>query len=134
MQIDTFILQGPPKPLDHSMINPAAFTVHTDLYLCGTQNAYPVTTDELAALVGIEYLRRTMRGQHLLQGLDAEVCIHAVRQPPRQNLTTVPVHNCHEVQKAALHRNIRDVRASDLICAVNRGVGAGGHLWGGLVC
>jgi hypothetical protein len=36
-------------------------------------------------------------GQRLFQGLDAELRIHRVGQPPCKYLATVPVHDGHKV-------------------------------------
>ena len=69
--------------------------------------------------IRVEYLRRTMLGQGLFQGLDAKVSIHAVGQPPGQELAAVPVHDCHEIQEATPHRDISDICAPDLVRPVD---------------
>jgi len=33
VQIDEFILQGSPQPLDHAVVDPTAFSIHADLDL-----------------------------------------------------------------------------------------------------
>lgn len=48
---------------------------------------------------------------HLVQCLDAEVSLQCVRDTPGQHLTCVPVHDCHQVKKAAAHRRVGDVGA-----------------------
>ena len=60
--------------------------------------------------IGVEDLWRTMLRQGLFQRLNAELCIHAVGQPPSQNLAAVPIHYCHEIQKATPHWDIADIR------------------------
>jgi len=110
VQIDAFILQRPPEALNHSIVDPAAFSVHADLDLRISQNLDPISTCELAVplpgsglpsnherVVGVEYLRRAVLGQRLFQGLDAEFHIHRVGQPPCKYLATVPVHDGHNV-------------------------------------
>ena len=91
VQIDALILQRPPEALNHSIVDPAAFSVHADLDLRISQNLDPISTCELAALVGVEYLRRAVLGQRLFQGLDAEFRIHRVEQTPCKYLVTVPI-------------------------------------------
>lgn len=51
----------------------------------------------------------------LVQGLNAEVGVQRVRDPPRQNHAGVPVHERHQIEKPAAHRKIGDVHAPDLI-------------------
>ena len=38
-----------------------------------------------------------MFNERFFQSLDAKIRVHAVRQPPRQDLAAVPVHDRHEV-------------------------------------
>ena len=73
MQIDVLVLDAAPEPLDEDVVEPAAFSVHADLDTVVGQRPGEVGASELAALVGIEYLRRAVPGNRLLQCLDAEV-------------------------------------------------------------
>ena len=68
----------------------------------------------------MEDLRRTMFCQCLFQGVDAAVCIHAVEKPPSAHLATEPVHDCHKIEKATPHRDVRDIHVADLIRTVDR--------------
>jgi len=134
MQIAAFILQRPPEPLNHAVVTPRAFPVyyrqvickiterHADLDLCVGQHVDPAPAGELAALIRIEYLRLSVLGQGFFQGLNAEFRIHAVRLPPGQHLSTIPVHDRHEIQEAAPHRDIRDADAPDLVGPVDHRV------------
>ncbi len=60
-----------------------------------------------------------MTGHGFFEGLDAEVGIHGVRQPPGQHAPARPVHDGHEVEKAPPHRDVRDVCAPDLVRPVD---------------
>ena len=51
VQIDAFVLQRPPKTLDHPIVDPAPFTIHADLDLRIRQHVDPIATGELAALI-----------------------------------------------------------------------------------
>lgn len=53
MQINALILQGPPQPLNHLVVDPAAFAVHADFDLCIAQHLNPKGAGELAALVRV---------------------------------------------------------------------------------
>jgi len=65
------------------------------------------------------YLRHAVFGQCLFQGLDAEVRVHGVGQPPCKNLATVPVHDGHEIQEPAFLWDIRNVCTPDLVWPVD---------------
>ena len=115
IEIDTFIFQRPPKPLNHPVINPAAFPVHGYLHVHIFQCLCPLKAGELAALVTVHDLRLAVFGDGLFQGLDAKISFHTIGQPPAQNLAAVPVHNSHQIQKPALHGNVGDIHAPDLV-------------------
>ena len=78
MQVNAFVLQRPPQTLDHAVVDPATFAVHADLDLRILQHINPVTAGELAALIGVEYLRRAVCCQRFLQRINAELGVHAV--------------------------------------------------------
>ena len=122
VQIYAFILERPPEPLNHPIIDPAPFTIHADLDVRISQHVDPMSTCELAALISVEYLWRTVFGQRLFQGLDAEVHVHGVGMLPRKDLATVPVHDVNKVQEAPPHWDIGDVRTPDLVRTVNHDV------------
>ena len=67
------------------------------------------------ALVGVEYLRLAMPGQGLFERVRAEACVQCVRQTPGQDVPARPVHDRHQVKEAALHRDIGDVGAPDVV-------------------
>jgi hypothetical protein len=78
VQIDAFILQGSPKPLNHAAVNPAPFTIDANLDFASVSTPIKAATCKLAALIGVENLWRAVFGQRLFQGLDTEVRVHAV--------------------------------------------------------
>jgi hypothetical protein len=49
------------------------FLIHADLDLISGQHLDEVGGRELTALIGVEYLRRAVTRQRLLDGFDAEV-------------------------------------------------------------
>ena len=75
---------------------------------------------ELAALVGIEDLRRAMPGQGLVESVCAEARVQRVRQPPSQDEPARPVHDRHQVKEAAVHRDVSDVGAPDMVRPLDR--------------
>ena len=113
MQVNAFVLERPPQTLDHAIVDPSPLAVHADLDLRLAQYIDPVAAGELAALIGVEDLGRAMTGDSPFQSFNAELSVHTVGQPPRQNLAAVPVHDRHKVQEAAPHRDVGDVCAPD---------------------
>ena len=67
----------------------------------GHGNADSSASEEVSENLGLAV---TVRG--LFERGDAEVRLHGVVQLPEQNLAPGPVHDCHPVETAALHRNV----------------------------
>ena len=60
-----------------------------------------------------------MFGDGLVQGLDAEVGMHRIAEPPAQHLARGPIHDGHQLEEAVLDRHERDIGAPDLIGSVD---------------
>lgn len=131
IQVDTFILEGPPQSFDHAVVSPCTFPVHADLDLCVCQHVDPRATGELAALVAVKDFRLTVLGNGLFQSVNAKICVHAVRQPPAQHFAAVPIHDGDKVQEPAPHRNIGNIGAPNLVRAVDHHVAQ--QVWPNLV-
>ena len=58
VQIDAFILQGPPPPLNEDVVHAAPFAVHRDPGADPFQSVGPSEGRELAALIRVAYLGR----------------------------------------------------------------------------
>ena len=56
-----------------------------------------------------------MAGQRLVERVCAEARIQGVRQTPSQHMPAGPVHDRHQVKKAAPHRDVGDVGAPDMV-------------------
>jgi hypothetical protein len=101
------------------MINPATFTVYTDLDVGRLQYVCKSITGELSALISIKYLWRTITLNGFLQGNNKKVSGHCVGQPPRQDLSTMPVHNRHQINKPFSHWHVSNITAKNLIRTIN---------------
>ena len=101
MQIDGLVFERTPQPLDKDVVQAPAPAVHRDLDAGGLQVPGEGAARELAALVGVEDLRRAMAGQRVVEGFDAEARVEGVRQPPGQHMPACPVHDRYEVQAPA---------------------------------
>jgi len=115
VQVDLFVLDRAPEPLDEDVVAPAAFAVHADLDLSAAQHVQEFQARELAALIGVEDLRAAVPRQRIFQRRDAEVARKRWRQAPAQHLAARPVHHDDEVDEAAGHRNVGYVRRPDVI-------------------
>ncbi len=122
VQVDSLVFERTPQSFDKDVIHAPAPPIHRDRDLSALEDAGEVEAGELASLIGIEDFRLAVSIQCLVQGLNAEPGIHGVRQPPRQNMTGGPVHDCDQVQEPALNRNVGDVGTPDLIGAVDHHV------------
>ena len=71
-QIDVLVLHRPPQPLDHNVVERTPDAVHADRDLRTAQHASKRLGGELAALVGVEYLRRSAQRQRLTQRRDTK--------------------------------------------------------------
>ena len=115
MQVDALVFERAPQPLNEDVVHPAALAVHRDPDTSIFQHIGEGDAGELAALVGVEDLRRPVTRKCLFQGRHTKVRIKRVRQPPRQNLAARPIHDRDQIEKAAPHRNVGDVGAPDLV-------------------
>ncbi len=91
VQVDLFVFDGPPQPLDEDVVAPCALAVHGDGDFGVLQHLDEVDGGELAALVGVEDVGLAVPGQRLFDGLDAEVRLKGDREPPRQDAAAEPV-------------------------------------------
>ena len=115
LEIDLFILDAAPEPLDEDVVPPVSLAVHADVDMVGLQDVGEGIGRELGPLVRVEYLRGAVTLDSLFQGLDAGVWLECHRESPRQHCPGGPVHDGDEIAKAPLHGNVRHVRTPDVI-------------------
>ena len=75
---------------------------------CFAKASFKASTQKSASF---DHCPRTNGGQGLI-----------VRQPPRQDLAAVPIHDRHQIEEPTAHRNVGNVRAPDLVRAINHHV------------
>src|ERR1700684_1035349 len=98
-EVDAFVFQRSPQPLDEDVVHPAATPVHRDTDVGVLQGIGEGQAGELRTLIGVEDLRSAEARDGLLQRRHTELGIHRARQPPRQNLAAEPVHDRDQVQE-----------------------------------
>lgn len=119
-QVNFFVLDRTPQPLDAHIVHPASLAIHADACPRALPRIREPLARELASLIGVEDLRRAKVGQRFLQGFYTEIRGHGIGQPPRQHPTAMPVQNRYQIYKPAHHRNVADVRRPHLVRPIDR--------------
>ena len=60
VQVDVFVFERTPQPLDENVVSPPAFAIHTDLDALFFEPSGEGFTGELTSLIGVEDLRRAL--------------------------------------------------------------------------
>ena len=109
VQIDVIVFERSPQALDEHVVNGSAHSVHRDLDSGVLQDRGEVLARELKSLIRVEDFGRAVKGEGFVQGRDAEVTRHGVGQPPREDLSRVPVHDRDQVPESFLKGDVGDV-------------------------
>lgn len=96
-------IDGPPQALDEYINSPRALAIHTDFDVAGNQHLHQRGRGELAALLCVEDLGRTMFRQRLFHILYREFGLWRDRLPPRQNALREPIEHGSLVDGLALY-------------------------------
>lgn len=121
MQIDFFVLDGPPQPLGEDVVHRSPPAVHADLYLSSQQAVQILGTGKVAALIAVAD-RRMRLGQGPIHRFQHEGLFQGLAERPADHVAGEPVQDDHQVQPAAPQPDVGEVDAPDVI-----GV-ADGHL------
>ncbi len=78
IQVNAFVFQGTPQPLDKDIVHPATFAVHRGFDVVRLEFIDPIRTGELRALISIEDQGATVFLKRLLQRLNTEVSLQGV--------------------------------------------------------
>lgn len=81
LQVHLFVLHSTPQPLHKDVVGVLSLSGHADFHPMFLQHLDEFRAGELGTLVGVEHLPPALT-QRLLQGLDAEVRLQGVGQPP----------------------------------------------------
>src|SRR5439155_26882037 len=73
VEVELFVFETAPQPLDKDVVHAAAFAVHADRDALPLQGTGKIVTGELAALVGIEDFRPAIARERFLERLDAKI-------------------------------------------------------------
>lgn len=114
LQVDVFIFEATPEPLNENVVHRAAATIHTDKDIGLLQGGCESGGRELNPLVSVKDGRLLM-AQRFPQSGQTEVTIQGVGQFPGQDVTAEPIHDGHQIHEPAGQANIGDVSTPDLI-------------------
>lgn len=107
VQIDLLILERAPESLDEDVVPPAALAVHADADAVLQEEAGKRRAGKLGALICVEDLGPSMRGDGLLDGGDAERTVEGDRDPPAQHAAARPIEDRREIDEAVRHWDVR---------------------------
>ena len=114
VEIDVFVLHAAPQTLDEHVVQRSAATVHADGDLRCEKWFREDVARELGSLVRVED-PGLPSAKRSLEHARAEVCILGVRHSPGEHEAAKPIDDRDQVHETALHRDIRQVSAPDLI-------------------
>jgi hypothetical protein len=112
--MDAFEFQGPPQSFDHTDTQ-GTFVARADLDL----GVDPSTAVALPALVAVASSQASPNWTRALSERRCKISINALRQPLRQYLEAIPVHDRHEAQEPASNRDVCNVSAPNFVGAVD---------------
>lgn len=119
LQVNLVIFDGAPEPLDKDFVEAKALAVQWELYAQSKQQLGKLGGGELAALIGVEDLRRAVLPDRSLQGPHAKGRVERIRVLPGQNRSVEPADHGEQIDQVDLDRDIRDVGGPNLIRALD---------------
>ena len=117
VDIDIFRLDGTPEALYPDVVLAASAAIHADLDAEFLASGQPQAARILAALVGVDDLRRAMGFHCQPEHLNTVLLVQRVVQSPCHDTAAVHVYYRRQVHGPVKHRYIGDVNAPDLIGA-----------------
>ena len=117
VDIDILRLNGTPEALYPDVVLAAAAAIHADPDAESLASGQPQAARILAALVGVDDLRRAMGFRCQPEHLNTVLLVQRVVQSPCHDTAAVHVYYRRQVHEPVKHRYIGDVNAPDLIGA-----------------
>lgn len=115
LQIHLLVFNRPPKPFSEDIVHAPAPAVHGYLHVVSGKDINEFLGGELAPLVGIGDLWRSISFNRFFHSLDTEVRFHGRRQSPADNKPAKPVDDGIEVTEAVSQSDVCDVATPDVI-------------------
>jgi hypothetical protein len=99
VQINVFMLDAAPQPLDKNIIEYTSAPIHADRDAFALEHAREGVARESRSLVAVEYFRLAVHVQCVFQAVHTERRFHAVADAPTENLAAVPVDYGHLIRE-----------------------------------
>jgi len=107
VKVDVVVLERPPQPLYENIVLTPASAIHADGNAVALKQTRKGLACKLSALVGIEYFWSAVAPDSPGEGLDTEVGLHGIGNPPGEHLAAVPVHDRYQVHETPAHGDVR---------------------------
>ena len=95
-----FIFQSTPGSLYKDVVLASSDSVHADFNIVGFQKPDELSAGILGTAVRVEYCRNPVFLKGFPHAFQAEICPHAVREPPAQNLPAVQINHGRKIHHA----------------------------------
>ena len=115
--VEGFVIDAAPQALREHDVPPGATRIHGQLATAGQDRVDEFDRDELAALVGVDDLRRTVVGQGMFDHFPGEYGFQCDRHHVRQNAARGHFHHGGQINEAVGHRDVGLVQRPDLVGA-----------------
>src|SRR5262245_11923398 len=112
--VDVFVFDASPEPLNEDVVQRPASPIHTDGDLALFENPGERATGELRTLIRVEDLR-LRHLQRSVQRAHTELAFHRCRDFPTEYIARVPVDDRDQISETADQTNVRDVAAPNLV-------------------
>jgi hypothetical protein len=112
--IDQFVFERAAQPFDKNIVERSTTAIHTDRDATLLERSQKFCGGELRALVGVPNFGLT-EAECGLERRQTEARLQGVGEFPAEHEAAEPIHHSHEVEKAAMHRNVSNIGAPDVI-------------------
>lgn len=120
MQVDFLVLDCASQPLNEDVVVTPLPSRPADLDPLSPQPGNEVGRGELTPLVGVENLWFAITFQRHVQGIQTELRVKAVGEPPAEHVRGEEIHDRHQVEEALLQWDVGDICGPHLIHSRDR--------------
>ena len=110
-----FVFQCTPGSFYKDVVLASSDSVHADFNIVGFQKFYELSAGVLRTTVRVEDCRDSIFFKSFLYAFQTEICLHAVRKPPAQNLSAVQINYGCKIHHAPRSLDVSDVGCHNLI-------------------
>jgi hypothetical protein len=112
--IDQLVLERAPQTFDKNIVQRTAAAIHADRDSALLERSQEIGRGELRALIGVPNFGLA-KAEGGVERRQAEAGFHRVGKFPTEYEAAEPIHDGHQVEKAAMHRNVSNIGAPDVV-------------------